>query len=272
MDVLVVRAPMYHSPGDETAFFGWLKRIRAVSGVQARGRDLARLMVRYERPLQIVIGLALLTLTVWLLTGNPTTASFSAAVAVLNHAGNREGKTQQELADALMVTKGNVCQVLDGMEAEARASGRARMERKLDWNAYMTELNYVIVDVRGRDAGLHDRASRVRAHPGRHVHRAAPGPHRPGDGAEQGDGIQSGRRARGPGDPRNHAAVVRSGEARVVGAHRSESRRTATRHGYGRSRRPGDAAALLSEAGHHPRLARHPEHIFNLLFLQAADE
>ncbi|HEY0775239.1 MAG TPA: heavy metal translocating P-type ATPase, partial [Nocardioidaceae bacterium] len=31
----------------------------------------------------IVIGLALLTLTVWLLTGNPTTASFSAAVAVL---------------------------------------------------------------------------------------------------------------------------------------------------------------------------------------------
>ena len=31
---------MYHSPGDEHAFFGWLKRIRAVSGVQARGRDL----------------------------------------------------------------------------------------------------------------------------------------------------------------------------------------------------------------------------------------
>lgn len=47
---------------------------------------------------------------------------------VLNHAGNREGKTQQELADALMVTKGNVCQVLDGMEAEGllyrRRSGR----------------------------------------------------------------------------------------------------------------------------------------------------
>jgi hypothetical protein len=40
VDVLVVRSPMYHSPGDETAFFGWLKRIRAVSGVQARGRDL----------------------------------------------------------------------------------------------------------------------------------------------------------------------------------------------------------------------------------------
>src|SRR5882672_1739188 len=33
---------------------------------------------------------------------------------------------------------------IDGMEAEARASGRARMERKLDWAAYMTELNYVL--------------------------------------------------------------------------------------------------------------------------------
>jgi polyphosphate glucokinase len=32
----------------------------------------------------------------------------------------------------------------DGMEAEARASGRARIERKLDWNAYVTELNYVL--------------------------------------------------------------------------------------------------------------------------------
>src|SRR6185436_20510678 len=32
----------------------------------------------------------------------------------------------------------------DGMEAEARASGRARMERKLEWSAYVTELNYVL--------------------------------------------------------------------------------------------------------------------------------
>jgi hypothetical protein len=31
---------MYHSPGDEAAFAWWLKRIRAVSGVQNRGRDL----------------------------------------------------------------------------------------------------------------------------------------------------------------------------------------------------------------------------------------
>jgi DNA-binding MarR family transcriptional regulator len=47
---------------------------------------------------------------------------------VLNHAGRREGKSQQELADALMVTKGNICQVLDGMEADGllfrRRSGR----------------------------------------------------------------------------------------------------------------------------------------------------
>lgn len=32
----------------------------------------------------------------------------------------------------------------DGMEAEVRASGRARMERKLDWNNYMKELSYVL--------------------------------------------------------------------------------------------------------------------------------
>lgn len=47
---------------------------------------------------------------------------------VLNHAGHREGRSQQELADALMVTKGNICQVLDGMEADKllyrRRSGR----------------------------------------------------------------------------------------------------------------------------------------------------
>jgi len=32
----------------------------------------------------------------------------------------------------------------DGMEAEARASGRARMERKLEWSEYVTELNIVL--------------------------------------------------------------------------------------------------------------------------------
>ena len=47
---------------------------------------------------------------------------------ILNHAGVREGRTQQELADALLVTKGNICQLLDGMEADGllrrRRSGR----------------------------------------------------------------------------------------------------------------------------------------------------
>lgn len=37
---------------------------------------------------------------------------------VLVHAGLKEGRSQQELADAMFVTKGNICQVLDGMEAE----------------------------------------------------------------------------------------------------------------------------------------------------------
>ncbi|MBI4492112.1 MAG: MarR family transcriptional regulator [Chloroflexi bacterium] len=35
---------------------------------------------------------------------------------VLAHVGAAEGITQQELADALLVTKGNVCQLLDRME------------------------------------------------------------------------------------------------------------------------------------------------------------
>lgn len=40
MDVLVVRGPMYQSPGDEAAFFWWLRKIRAVSNVRGRGHDL----------------------------------------------------------------------------------------------------------------------------------------------------------------------------------------------------------------------------------------
>lgn len=37
---------------------------------------------------------------------------------VLVHAGVREGRSQQELANAMFVTKGNITQLLDGMEAE----------------------------------------------------------------------------------------------------------------------------------------------------------
>ena len=40
MDVLIVSGPMFHSPGDEAAFFGWLKRNHAVSRASVRGRDL----------------------------------------------------------------------------------------------------------------------------------------------------------------------------------------------------------------------------------------
>jgi DNA-binding MarR family transcriptional regulator len=35
---------------------------------------------------------------------------------VLAHVGGTEGMTQQELADSLLVTKGNVCQLLDKLE------------------------------------------------------------------------------------------------------------------------------------------------------------
>lgn len=44
---------------------------------------------------------------------------------VINHAGVHEGATQQELADALLVTKGNVCQLLDSLERD----GLVRRER-----------------------------------------------------------------------------------------------------------------------------------------------
>src|SRR5919201_1198651 len=47
---------------------------------------------------------------------------------VLAHVGAAEGLTQQRLADALLVTKGNVCQILDKMERDGllvrRPSGR----------------------------------------------------------------------------------------------------------------------------------------------------
>src|ERR671932_2526202 len=49
---------------------------------------------------------------------------------VLAHVGASEGLTQQRLADALLVTKGNVCQILDKMERDGllvrRPSGRGQ--------------------------------------------------------------------------------------------------------------------------------------------------
>src|SRR6202171_4978445 len=51
-----------------------------------------------------------------------------AQLDVLAKVGSAEGISQQELADALLVTKGNVCQLLDKMEGtgllERRPEGR----------------------------------------------------------------------------------------------------------------------------------------------------
>src|SRR5689334_13871235 len=51
-----------------------------------------------------------------------------AQLDVLAKVGSSEGISQQELADALLVTKGNVCQLLDKMEGsgllERRPDGR----------------------------------------------------------------------------------------------------------------------------------------------------
>src|SRR5919199_136532 len=61
-----------------------------------------------------------------------------AQLDVLAKVGSSEGISQQELADALLVTKGNVCQLLDKMEAngllERRPDGREllRLLRQLD--------------------------------------------------------------------------------------------------------------------------------------------
>src|SRR5690554_2342582 len=55
---------------------------------------------------------------------------------VLVHAGVSEGRTQQELADAMFVTKGNITQLLDGMEAEDLLYRRRRSRTNL---IYLTD-------------------------------------------------------------------------------------------------------------------------------------
>lgn len=55
---------------------------------------------------------------------------------VLNHAGATEGRSQQQLADALLVTKGNICQLLDGMEAEGLVERRRQNRTK---RIYLTD-------------------------------------------------------------------------------------------------------------------------------------
>ena len=48
----------------------------------------------------------------------------------------RDGRTQQELADAMFVTKGNITQLLDGMEAEDLLYRRRRGRTNL---IYLTD-------------------------------------------------------------------------------------------------------------------------------------
>ncbi|MBU1376617.1 MAG: hypothetical protein KKE02_24835 [Alphaproteobacteria bacterium] len=40
MTILSVRGPIFNSPGDEGAFFSWLKKISAVQRASGRGRNV----------------------------------------------------------------------------------------------------------------------------------------------------------------------------------------------------------------------------------------
>lgn len=72
---------------------------------------------------------------------------------VLVHAGVRDGRTQQELADAMLVTKGNITQLLDSMEADdllyRRRRGRTNLihltdkGRELRANALQAQLENI---------------------------------------------------------------------------------------------------------------------------------
>lgn len=55
---------------------------------------------------------------------------------ILNHVGIQEGRTQQNLADALFVTKGNIVQMLDGMEEDRLLYRRRRGRTNL---IYLTD-------------------------------------------------------------------------------------------------------------------------------------
>lgn len=74
---------------------------------------------------------------------------------VLNHAGVRDGRTQQELADTLLVTKGNICQLLDGLEADGllyrRRSGRTNHIYLTDEGRNLREQSVAIHEDRVED-------------------------------------------------------------------------------------------------------------------------
>ncbi len=60
---------------------------------------------------------------------------------VLAHVGAAEGLTQQALADGLLVTKGNVCQLLDKMEA---AGLLARRQDGRTNRLYLTDAGHAL--------------------------------------------------------------------------------------------------------------------------------
>lgn len=62
---------------------------------------------------------------------------------VLAHVGADEGMTQQELADSLLVTKGNVCQLLDRME---RCQLIARRQEGRSNRLFLTETGHGLFD------------------------------------------------------------------------------------------------------------------------------
>jgi DNA-binding MarR family transcriptional regulator len=77
---------------------------------------------------------------------------------VLAHVGASEGMTQQELADSLLVTKGNVCQLLDKLE------GRGLISRQQEGRAnrlFLTEEGRRLFDevVPAHEAVIADRFS-----------------------------------------------------------------------------------------------------------------
>jgi DNA-binding MarR family transcriptional regulator len=77
---------------------------------------------------------------------------------VLAHVGAAEGITQQELADALVVSKGNVCQLLDKME------GRGWISRVQDGRAnrlFLTDEGRRLFEdvVPAHEAGIAERFS-----------------------------------------------------------------------------------------------------------------
>lgn len=72
---------------------------------------------------------------------------------ILNHAGAKEGRTQQELADALFVTKGNVCQLLDALEADKLLYRRRRGRTNL---IYLTDAGRAL-----REEALREHEQRI---------------------------------------------------------------------------------------------------------------